>query len=108
MDIFNVFHLLYWGLMMVVILIEAATFGVLWERREAYRWTMGYFTVFFLGIPLVTLGVWDATTWVGLFFAVGVAGMVKVSFEAWRKSRMANQLRQKGGGADGWQTPWQR
>lgn len=105
MELFNVFHLIYWTGLGVIILIEAATFGVLWERREEARWTMGYFTVFFLGIPLVILGVWDAWTWVGLFFGVGLSGAVKVGFDIWRKARAARELRQKGGD-NGGSSPW--
>jgi hypothetical protein len=109
MDVFNIFHLLYWGGLAVIIVIEAATFGILWERKEAYRWTMGYFTVFFLGIPLIILGVWDATTWIGLFFAVGVGAMGKLGVEQWRKSREAQKLRQQRGGLiHGWSPPWKR
>lgn len=109
MDLFNIFDLMYWGLLFVVIWFEAVTFGDLWKRRESARWTMGYFTVFFLSIPLVVLRVWDVDTWLGLFFAVGVSGAAKVGWEQWRDSRLARRLRsQKGGWLDGWETPWKR
>ncbi len=105
MELFNAYHLVYWSGLALIILLEAATFGILWERKEAHRWTMGYFTVFYLGIPLLILGVWDVKTWIGLFFAVGVSGAVKVGFEAARKSWQARQLR-KGDASKNGTSPW--
>jgi hypothetical protein len=95
--IFNWPNLTYWLVTLVVVGVEAATFGVLWERKEAYRWTMGYATVFFLAIPMVVLGYWDSMTWLGLFFGVGVSGAAKLGVDQWRKSREAQRLRRMGG-----------
>lgn len=106
MEVFTWAHLVYWGLLAVVIFAEAASFGVLWEKREAYRWTMGYFTVFLMGIPLVWFGWWDETTWLGLFFGVGIAGAIKTGYEQTRKSREAKRLLKEG--ANRGQTYWKR
>lgn len=97
--IFNVPNMIYWLVTLVVVGVEAATFGILWERKEAYRWTMGYATVFLFAIPMVILGYWDSMTWLGLFFGVGVSGAAKLGVDQWRKSREAQRLRAGGGNA---------
>jgi len=98
--IFNLINIMYWAAMAVIILVEAATFGVLWRRRENHRWTMGYFTVFLAGVPLLMIGAWDVNTWVGLFFAVGISGAVKVGYESARQSWEARKLREASDATD--------
>lgn len=92
--VFNLPNMIYWLILAIFIVAETLTFGVLWARRESARWTMGYFTVFFLGIPLVVGGYWDTGTWVGLFFGVGLSGAIKVGWEQFHKSRTAQELRE--------------
>lgn len=94
--IFNLPNMTYWLVTLLLVGAEAATFGVLWERKEGYRWTMGYVTVFLLSIPMIVLGYWDSMTWTGLFFGVGVSGMAKLGVDQWRKSREAQRLRSGG------------
>lgn len=91
--VFNLPNLIYWLVLGLLIYVEARIFGVLWARREAARWTLGYATVFFLSIPLVAVGYWDTNTWVGLFFGVGLSGAIKVGWETVQKSQAAQEMR---------------
>lgn len=90
---FNTPNFIYWLALALVIWAEAVTFGRWWRRRENARWTMGYFTVFLLSLPLVVWGYWDMFTWGGLFVAIGLSGAVKVGLEQHRDSRRAEKLR---------------
>lgn len=71
--------------------------GNLWQRpnRECHRWSVTYFAAFLLCIPGVAIGVWDVSTWVAMFFALGLCGASKVGFEAYLHSLKAEELRQK-------------
>jgi len=93
-QIFNYLNVIYWLVIALVIFIEAATFGVLWKRKENHRWTMGYFTVFLAAVPLVAIGAWDLQTWIGLFFAIGISGAVKIGVESSLSSWLARKLRE--------------
>ena len=68
-----------------------------WQRscREYHRWTLGYFLAFVLCIPGVAFGPWDASTWVKMFFSLGLCGASKVGWEAYFHSLKADELRQK-------------
>ena len=99
--VFNFQNVIYWLTLALVITTETVSFGLLWKRREAARWTMGYATVFCLSMPLVMLGYWDINTWIGLFFGVGIAGAIKTGFEAYTESQAAARLRAERGNANG-------
>lgn len=94
--VFTTANLVYWVLIAITIAITTRTLGRLWRRRENARWTTGYAIVFVYGFFLVYLGYWDPTTYIGLFFAVGIAGAIKVGYELYRNSREAEALRRKG------------
>lgn len=91
--VFTTPNMIYWLVIVVVIAITTTTLGRLWRRKENLRWTTGYAVVFLLGALLVWLGYWDLTTWSGLFFAVGLSGIIKVGYEHYRNSREAELLR---------------
>jgi hypothetical protein len=90
--VFNLPNLIYWLALVPIIYWEACVFGPLWKKKEAARWTMGYFTVFALAVPLVAAGYWDINTWTGLFFGVGLSGIIKLGWEQIRKSQSAERL----------------
>ncbi len=65
--------------------------GELWMRQENYRWTLGYAVVFGLGMPLVYLNLWDLNTWIGLFFAVGISGAIKVGYQQYSRLKVRDE-----------------
>lgn len=71
--------------------------GNLWRRqnREYQRWTLSYFLAFVLCIPGIAFGIWDAATWILIFFSLGVCGASKVGWETWFYSLKAEELRRK-------------
>ena len=95
-DIFSTANLTYWVAIAITIAITTCTLGQLWRRRENARWTVGYLVVFLYGFFLVYLGYWDQATYIGLFFAVGISGAIKVGYELYRASKDAEKLRRKG------------
>lgn len=106
MEIFNTANLIYWCVIAVTIFVTTTTLGQLWRRHENYRWTTGYSVVFFYGYFMVYLGYWDAGTYIGLFFAVGISGAIKVGYERLLKSREAARLREREGEANGQTIGW--
>ncbi len=95
-DIFITPNLIYWVLIGITIFFTTRTLGKLWRRRENARWTTGYLVVFLYGFFLVYFGWWDPATYIGLLFAVGISGAIKVGYELYRSSKEAEKLRQKG------------
>ncbi len=89
-------NLFYWFILSLIITLETLTIGLLWRRREAARWTLGYATVFGLGLPLVLLGHWDAPTYMALFIAVGLSGAIKTGADQYISARRAAQFRRFG------------
>jgi hypothetical protein len=95
-NIFSTPNLIYWIVIAITVTLTTATLGQLWKRRENARWTTGYAVVFIWGYFLVYLGYWDGATYIGLFFAVGISGAIKVGYEQYRHSREAAKLRREG------------
>ncbi len=91
--VFTNANMIYWLLITIAIAITTMTLGQLWRRQENYRWTTGYAIVFLPGAIMVWLGFWDLTTWIGLFFGVGISGAIKVGYAQFRKSKDAERLR---------------
>lgn len=86
-QLFNTPNYLYWLIVALVIAIETMTLGRLWKKKEAYRWTTGYATVFALSLPLVAAGYWDIGTWAGLGL-----GQFRDSLEAQQARRQRPHL----------------
>lgn len=93
MSLFTPFNFAYWLVVSLVVTLETLTIGLIWRRREAARWTLGYATVFMLGLPLVVAGWWDAATFAALFVAVGLSGAVKVGLDQFIQARRAADYR---------------
>ncbi len=96
--IFNHPNLIYWLFVALTISLATTTLGRLWRRQENARWTLGYAVVFAPGLILVYLGYWDLITWIGLFFAVGISGALKVGYQQYYNSKKADQIRRGGYG----------
>jgi hypothetical protein len=62
--------------------------------RESYRWTAQYFTAFIICIPIIIYLHLDLITWICIFFALGLAGAIKVGYAAAVNSHLAAELRQ--------------
>jgi post-segregation antitoxin (ccd killing protein) len=113
-QLFTTPNLIYWLLLALVIALQTITLGAILRQREATRWTIGYATVFMLGLPLVLLGLWDAATYVSLFVAVGVSGAVKTGIQQLTDAARANTLRQRANAISEFKEysdathPWQR
>jgi len=90
---FSIPNLIYWTLIIVTVCITTPTLGKLWKRQENYRWTTGYFIIFFWSFPFVMAGRLDANTWLTLFFGVGFAGIIKVGYESLHNSQLADRIR---------------
>lgn len=94
---FGTSNLIYWSLIIVTIFLTTKYIGPLWRRHESARWTLGYFVVFFYGFWMVLFGGWDGNTYLALFFAVGLSGVIKVGYELWHTSREAQAIRDRAG-----------
>lgn len=98
MVIFSGWHGPTWALLTLFSLIthilpvDRLLFDNLWERREAHRWTVQYFSAVIFSIPYLQ---WDGhiDTWAALFFGLGICGAVKVGAHAYRDSHRAAALR---------------
>lgn len=103
--VFTMANIIYWLFTAILISLTTHTLGRAWKRHENYRWTTGYAAVFLPGAMMVPRGHWDLTTWAGLFFAVGISGVIKVGHEQYVNSRAAERIRR--GGDNGRQTSGQ-
>lgn len=79
-------------------LLETHVIGRVWRRRESARWTAEYFAAYLLILGSIILGghdgYYDLVTWGKMFASLGIAGMVKVGWEAARDSYRAHRIRQ--------------
>jgi hypothetical protein len=96
--LFAGWHAQTWALLTVFCLlthllpVDQLLFDDLWERREAHRWTVQYFSAVVFSIPYLQ---WDGNidTWAAVFFGLGICGAVKVGAQAYRDSHRAAALR---------------
>lgn len=93
MEIFTPLNFAYWILLAIVILVQTLTIGRLWLRREAARWTLGYISVFIVGLLPLLAGEWHFGTYAALFVGVGISGAVKVGVQQYTEAHHAAQLR---------------
>jgi hypothetical protein len=98
MQIFNLPNIIFWTAITITILIEVLTITKRWKHLENHRWTVGYFTVFLLSIPMITFDYWQTASeaWVGLFFSVGIGGILKVGYEQIITTRTAAKIKAAG------------
>jgi len=92
-NFFSTPNLIFWAAVIITVIFTTATLGERWRRQENYRWAAGWFLVHFWGFWMVWAGYFDANTWLSLFFAVGFCGMVKVGYEGYKKTGLAEQIR---------------
>lgn len=91
--IVNTSNLAYWLATAATVTASTLTLGRLWRRKENHRWTAGYAIIFLGSFPWVMKRRLDLNTWAALFFATGIAGIIKVGLEGVEESMAAETIR---------------